>query len=261
MRKKLLAVLMASMLVLAGCSGVDTGPGESGDPSDGVSGDATGTISFYISDQQNAIDDFEHLNVTVTMVGFHRADEGDGNETEVTETNATEDGNETEAGDDEERAGWVEYEVNATTVDLTELQGENATLIEQFEVPNGTYDKVFVHVSDVNGTLKNGERTDVKLPSSKLQLNKRFTVGDGESVEFVYDITVIKRGKSGSYLIKPVASESGTDQDIREVDDDGNEAETDENEGGGGRDRGNGGAVDERRGDRKTTTPTPTPSG
>ncbi|MFB6176891.1 MAG: DUF4382 domain-containing protein, partial [Halobaculum sp.] len=68
---------VALLLVLAGCSsGVGPGTGDTGDTGE------TGTINFYVSDQQNAIDQFEHLNVTVTEVTLVRAD-GDGeNESE-----------------------------------------------------------------------------------------------------------------------------------------------------------------------------------
>ncbi|MFD1568948.1 DUF4382 domain-containing protein, partial [Halolamina litorea] len=139
-----------------------------------------GSLNFYVSDQQNAIDDFRHLNVTIERVGVHRA-------------NAS-----------ENESAWVEQDVDNATVDLTELQGANATSLGTMFVPNGSYDKTFVYVNEVNGTLTNGESTDVKLPSSKLQLNSEFTVGNGEEIDYVFDITVVKRGNSGSYNIQPV---------------------------------------------------------
>lgn len=43
------------MLVFPSRSGT-TAPGDGGEPSAGTSSDATGTISFYISDQRNARD-------------------------------------------------------------------------------------------------------------------------------------------------------------------------------------------------------------
>jgi hypothetical protein len=198
-RQTVATVLAAAMLLVAGC-GSGVAPG-------GSDGSGEGTVNMYISDQNNAIDDFEHLNVTVTQIAAHRVNESEG-ETE-TEVSATE---EIDAEDD----GWVTRDVDNVTVDLTELQGNNATMVGQIDAPNGTYDKVFVHVSDVNGTLTDGSSTDVKLPSSKLHLNEEFTVGDGEEIDFVFDITVVKRGQSGSYNIQPVASESGPDQEIEE---------------------------------------------
>jgi hypothetical protein len=226
-------------------------------------------VNFYVSDERNAIGDFEHLNVTVETVSFRRVggdgNEGGGDETETSEPTETpegegDDGTETpeptetadptetpddeadegeagddregevdadedESGDDAEGDGeWIAREVNGTTVDLTELQGENATMLSRFDLPNGTYTGVRLHVAEVNGTLTSGEDVRVKLPSERLKLKERFAVGDGEEVDFVFDATVFKAGKSGKYILKPVASESGTDVPIREVErDDGRE--------------------------------------
>ncbi|MFD1526711.1 DUF4382 domain-containing protein, partial [Halolamina salina] len=206
-RQTVATVLAAAMLLLAGC-GSGVAPG-------GSDGSGEGTVNMYISDQNNAIDDFEHLNVTVTQIAAHRVDDSEGDaeesETEVSETEVSET-EEIDAEDD----GWVTQDVDNVTVDLTELQGNNATVVGQIDAPNGTYDKVFVHISDVNGTLTDGSSTNVKLPSSKLHLNEEFTVGNGEEIDFVFDITVVKRGQSGSYNIQPVASESGPDQEIEE---------------------------------------------
>ena len=178
MRRTVAAILMASMLALAGCStALDSGSG-------------TGTVNFYVSDQPGAMEDFDHLNVTVTEVTFVSAD---GNET-------TKDANE--------------------TVDLTRLDGANSSLVEQYDVESGDYEKVFLSIGEINGTLENGDSATVKLPSERLQLNQNFTVGDGEDVDFVYDIMVTKAGDSGKYVLRPVASESGTDVPIERVDDD-----------------------------------------
>jgi hypothetical protein len=62
---------------------------------------------------------------------------------------------------------------------------------------------------------------NVKLPSQKLHLNEEFTVGSNRSVDFVFDITVFEAGNSGKYILKPVASESGTDVPIVDVDEEG----------------------------------------
>lgn len=271
LRETALPVVVAGLLVLAGCAGASGPLVGSGNPSD--SPDAqTGTVNFYISDERNAIDDFEHLNVTITKVGFQKQGEDDAdeesdvdeNETEVddesesqrtesaTDQNETEtadnetatpeetteesesevNANETEVADEaddaedenESREGWVERDVDNVTIDLTEYQGANATLLSSFDVSNGTYSKVFVYVSEINATLENGEQVNVKLPSQKLQLNSEFTVGNGEETDFVFDITVFKAGNSGKYILKPVVSESGTDVPI-EADDRGNSDE------------------------------------
>jgi hypothetical protein len=307
MRRTVLSLLVASLVVLAGCAGGITGQGDTqAQPGD------SGTVQFYVSDERNAISQFEHLNVTVTKVGFAQSGDADANasaagewtvesesegdltvsvdgnvsagesatvtvtqdgdavanttvrvSTAETETTVTTDANgtatvqvpadvdqftleaqtgtegqdgeaeaslefeyETESGDDSE-AGWVERDVDNRTVDLTELQGANATLLGNMTVPAGEYEKVFVHVGEVEGTLQSGEQVNVKLPSQKLHLNEDFTVDAEGSVEFVFDITVFEAGNSGKFILKPVASESGTDVPIERVeeDDEGEESE------------------------------------
>ena len=44
-------------------------------------------------------------------------------------------------------------------------------------------------------------------------------------MDFVFDITIIKAGDSGQYLIMPQVAESGPDQDYREVDEDDSDGE------------------------------------
>lgn len=277
-RETVTPVVLATLVVLAGCAGGIT-PAPSG------SGDAnTGTVNFYISDERNAIDEFEHLNVTISQVGFKKADVDDEEDDEDNETTSTttaspttttnntttstttttdttttetttvetedtttgdapettgdddaeEDEEEEEAEDDEKEdsEGWVTKQVDNVTIDLTEYQGENATLLSEFQIPNGTYTKTFVYVSSVNGTLNSGEQVNVKLPSQKLHINKDFTIGNGESVDFVFDITVFKAGNSGMYILKPVVSQSGTDVPIKTPDED-DEDDEDENNGQG----------------------------
>ena len=260
-RRTLLAVALAAMLALAGCAGSTTpgAPTAGGDDNGGSAGDGgtavTGTVQFYVSDQPAAIEDFEHLNVTITQIGFERADGGDGADAEdgtvtaaqnatataatVTPTptgggdgTPTAEGTEAEEDDDAddgredgERAGWETVEVDSRTVDLTRLRGDNATLVGAPEIPAGEYTTVFVHVASINATLTTGESVNVKLPSQKLQLNRGFTLEPNGTVQFVYDINVVTAGNSGKYILKPVISQSGPDQPVEEVDGEGNGAD------------------------------------
>lgn len=228
--KKSLALMLAAIVALAGCVG---GIGGLNSPSD--SDARTGTVNLYISDRPNDIDDFRHLNVTITKVGFKKVDDGSMNESDNSSMNATDDESEEsdERGADEtedEDGEWITRDVDNRTVDLTQLKGDNATLLSEFGLPNGTYEKVFVYIDEVNPTLKNNESTRVKLPSGKLHINSKFVVGNGEDVDFVFDISVHKAGKSGKYILKPVVSESGTDVPIDEVDDEEDEEEDDRDE-------------------------------
>jgi hypothetical protein len=240
MRRVVTAGLVALLVVTAGCVGgtptAGDGASDGAGSGDGAATSESGTVNFYVSDQPNDMDDFEHLNVTVTTVRFHLVEENATAGTASETATATESPNTTtptitavkdeteteEAEDDESEDGrWVTREVNATTVDLTRLRGANATLVERFDLPAGEYDQVRLEVSETEGVLKDGSTTEVKLPSERLTLTREFTVGDGEEVDFVYDVTVHKAGNSGKYVLRPVASESGTDVPIERVDGEG----------------------------------------
>jgi hypothetical protein len=231
------------MLVLAGCSGgtpadggasPEDGTADGEDGTEGMTDDSstTGTVEFYVSDKPSRIDDFRHLNVTIDRVGFYRAESetetatatatnatvstvaNDSDDTEANESESDEDGS-----DDSENSGELTRDVDARSVDLTRLRGPNATLIGTPEIPAGNYTKVFVYVDSINATLKDGSTTNVKLPSNKLQLTKGFELEPNGTVQFVYDISIFKAGNSGKYILKPVISESGADQEIESVDD------------------------------------------
>lgn len=155
-----------------------------------------GSFAFLISDQPNAIEDFESLNVTITSIGLLLGDES---------------------------GEWVELTPQLTQVDLTQLKGENAQEIWSGSVPEGQYTKVFINVSDVQGVLKEtGIIVDIKLPSGRLQINSSFEVTPESAVSFVYDITVVAAGRPGDpnkYIIKPQAGESGANQPFKKVKD------------------------------------------
>lgn len=251
-QRRLTAVALVAAVVLAGCSaGIDgSAAGGADQPGTDVSTSTeTGTLDFYVSDQPTAIGDFERLAVTVTEVGVHRAGAGDdpddeGDEsppTATTESNSTTaDGNSTnsttttnatttrtatpdstaspEAGNESDGdAGWISHAVDDATVDLTELQGDNATKIANVSLPAGEYNGVYVAVSNVTGVLTTGETVDVKLPSGRLRLHEGFALGANDTTSFVFDIAVHETG-NGRYVLRPVVGQSGPDVPIREVD-------------------------------------------
>ncbi len=137
--------------------------------------------------------------------------------------------------DDEEDRGFTVIDLGGETVDLTQVIGEDATAVFDGEIPAGTYAKVELEVSAVEGIVE-GEAVDVKLPSEKLQITNEFEVTPDEPVSFVFDINVVKRGKNNGYILKPVISGSGVagrDVDVNEIDD---EDDDDEDEGDDGDD-------------------------
>lgn len=148
---------------------------------------------LLVSDEVNAIEEFQTLNVTISRIGVHQGGES---------------------------GNWTEYNLDpAVTVNLTELQGINATSIWDGNLEDGKYTKVFIYVDNVTGVLKEnpeGEPT-IKLPGGKLQISKSFDVTDGGITDFIFDITVIKAGNSGKYILKPQIAESGPHQNYIEV--------------------------------------------
>jgi len=147
-----------------------------------------GNFAFLVSDEVNSIGDFQKLDLSMSNVILHLG------------------------GDEEKR---IEFEPGIQTVDLTDLQGNRAQEIWRGDVPEGEYSKVFLEVSQVSGILwDSGEEVEIKLPSGKLQISKPFKVESGEVTNFVYDLTVVKAGKSGQYILKPQIGQSGADQDF-----------------------------------------------
>ena len=230
--------------LLAGCSGSDSGTG--GEGSDG--GDATtttgdggavGAFRLLISDQPAAIGDFDSLDVSFSRARIFRAGEAtpetgtDGTETTAEPTETDDDGDdesETEADDeDEDEGGFVVRDLDGATVDLTDVVGDRAIGVLDGELEAGRYSKIELYAESVDGVV-DGESVDVKIPSGKLQITKPFEVVAGDSVEFVFDINVVRKG-NGGYNLLPVISESGVagkDVDVSEVDGDDAEGEADE---------------------------------
>ncbi len=146
-----------------------------------------GYFVFLISDDVNAIGDFESVDISISKIGLLLS----GSE------------------------GWLEFEPELTDVDLTLVQGDKTQEVWRGNVPEGEYTKVFIQVAGVRGILKEtGEEVDIKLPSQKLQMSKRFQVGADELTSFTYDLTVVAAGSPQSgikYILKPQVDQSGAD--------------------------------------------------
>lgn len=137
---------------------------------------------LLISDEQNDIGDFTELWVTVSGVGLTLGDE----------------------------EGIIEEMFAPVEVNLVGLTGEAAIALWGGYLPEGEYTKIFVYVDEVVGVLAStGEVIEIKLPSNKLHLDLPVVIEGTEATDFVFDITVIRAGNSGQYLLKPQASESG----------------------------------------------------
>jgi hypothetical protein len=152
-----------------------------------------GNFVFLISDEVNAIGDFESLNVSISKIGLQLG--GDSGQ-------------------------WVEFEPQVKDVDLTLVQGDETQEVWRGNVPEGQYAKVFINVADVRGVLKEtGQTVDVKLPSQKLHISKQFQITADMVTSFTYDLTVVAAGSPQSgikYILKPQIGQSGADSEARE---------------------------------------------
>ncbi len=200
MKKGLITTILALVVVfVTGCVGVSPPPEEEvaimGEEETVPPIGEEVNFRLWISDEANAIEDFDELMVTISDVAMVQAD-----------------GN-----------GLIKEPLDPPAeVDLTELTGDNATEIWSGTLSDGKYTKVFLYVTNVTGTLNGdgpGEPADVKLPSDKLQISKPFTISSasGQVVDFVFDITVIEAGQSGKYNLLPQIAQSGPGQDIDDV--------------------------------------------
>ncbi len=185
------AVAAVLLVVLLGYFGLRPVlfPGETGPlPS------PAGNFAFLISDEVNAIGDFQSLNVSISKIGLQLGDEA---------------------------GGWIYIDPEVEVVDLILLQGDKAQEIWRGDVPEGQYSKVFIDVSNVSGVLKEtGKPVSVKLPSGKLQISKAFEVTGDSVTSFVYDLTVVDAGSPQSgikYILRPQAGQSGADRRFEEI--------------------------------------------
>ncbi len=154
---------------------------------------------LLISDEVNAIDDFASLKVAISSIGLLSAGKTG-----------------------EEKEGWITENItSAHEAELTELTGDNATVLWNGHVDPGDYTKVFIYVENVTGTLLDNSSANVTLPSNKLQISSPFTVKDGSLVSFVFDVTVVEAGKSRQYVIKPQIAQSGPDKSFELITPDG----------------------------------------
>lgn len=232
-RHVLLAGAAAGTALLAGCTGGNDTGGQTadsvGDTTDaGGSSAATGgseraaAFRLLISDQPAAIDDFDSLDVsfdsarvfrrpastetataTGTVTGTRTATATPTETATETETTTEPEADDADGG----QRGFSVIDLDGRTVDLTRLVGERASAVFEGDLPEGRYTKIELAVADVVGIV-DGEQVAVKVPSEKLQLTKPFTLTPNEPLDFVFDITVVRKGQGG-YNLLPVISESG----------------------------------------------------
>lgn len=147
-----------------------------------------GNFTFLISDDVNAIADFESVNVSISKISLLRSGDSD---------------------------QLIEFEPELGEVDLTLVQGDKTQEIWKGNIPEGEYTNVSIQVSDVRGILKEtGEEVEIKLPSQKLHISKRFQISADTLTAFTYDLTVVAAGSPKGtlkYILKPQVDQSSAE--------------------------------------------------
>lgn len=165
-----------------------------------------------ISDQPAAIGDFDSLTVTLSGARVFRADEDDNLTPAVV--------NETAGDSDDESDGFVEFDIDSETVDLTTVTGDRAVSVIEGDLDEGRYSGIALNVASAEGVV-DGEAVDVMVPSQRLRMIKPFEIGADEELSFVFDINVVQKGPTGDYNLLPAIGKSGVagdDVDVDEVD-------------------------------------------
>ncbi|WP_339104518.1 DUF4382 domain-containing protein [Haloterrigena salinisoli] len=208
----------------------DSGGEESGDGDDGAGSDGNESTEDAQTDGEEATGDEEQESGTDADDGEADEEETADGEDDGASADDETDGDESDANDGESgssgdkverRRGFYWLDLEGATVDLTKVVGDKAISVFEGGLSEGTYEKIELHVADVEGIV-DGEVVDVKVPSEKLQIPHSFEVRADEPLEFVFDINVVEKG-NGGYNLTPVISESGvagTDVDIEEVGED-----------------------------------------
>ncbi|UCD03613.1 MAG: DUF4382 domain-containing protein [Candidatus Woesearchaeota archaeon] len=148
-------------------------------------GSPTGNFVLFISDKEADIGDFESLVVSFSKTRIFQSGES---------------------------GGFEEFELSGTSVDLTQVVGEKAISVLNISLEEGSYTKIELYVSEVEGILNgtNGTVADVEVPSDKLQIVREFEIKANETTKFVFDINIVKKGHRNEYNLLPVIAKSGT---------------------------------------------------
>jgi hypothetical protein len=120
-------------------------------------------LEVRVSDHRVAIGDFERLDIMITSVGLHPAT-----------APRTE--------------GWLDFEPQTSTLDLTQYLGGREATILQAPIPTGEYDAVRLTVAEGEGQLKVGGTAFVEGFSQAAAL--RFSVRAGQATTLLLDVLV-----------------------------------------------------------------------
>ncbi|WP_138007187.1 DUF4382 domain-containing protein [Halalkalirubrum salinum] len=178
---------------------------------------ATGTLATRVTDQPGDISDFESCIVTIDGIWIKPASDETDDEDEIDNENGSDDQNETEESDttanetdeadvdESDDRQYFEFD-ESQEADLVELQDGETDLIDEREIETGEYQFLQLDVSNVEGTLSDGESAEVDTPgNAPLQFKMPFEIREEQTTSFTGDFTPVRRGQTDRYLLQPVA--------------------------------------------------------
>ena len=216
-------------------------------PADTEAEDADETDDADESDDADETDDADGTDDSADDAD---SEDGDDGETEEDDAESDDEGVQEQDEDDVNQGEGRRYYAfdEPQAADLVDLQDGATQLVdEDRELPVGDYEFLQLDISDVEGVLADGGEATVETPgNAPLQFKLAFEIREGERTVFTGDFTPVRRGRSGSYLLQPVANnlsvryeliedDEGDDED--DADDEGDDAddaddETNESEAG-----------------------------
>lgn len=102
----------------------------------------------------------------------------------------------------------VREEIEPTDANLVSLQGDRSALVSKVELAASEYSFLQLQIAKTTGILTDGSAMEVAGPGeAPLKFETTFKIREGERTAFTADFTPVRRGKTGSYLIQPVADE------------------------------------------------------
>lgn len=103
---------------------------------------------------------------------------------------------------------WVTFDAVNQTVDLSELDGRRAELVDSSRLPAGQYDRVRLVVGSIDGRI-DGRSVPVVLEGDRLEVRERFRGGGAGRVAFDFSVTV--RDVGWAYRLEPSIGGEPTD--------------------------------------------------